>query len=140
VLPLVVTAGLTWTATTTDLFTRKAADATVVSASALEAEYGIRVNLVAVTADGGLVDVRFTILDKDKAGRVLHEEASLPQLFETTTGAVLRSPQARAHKLNLVQGGSYFLLFPNSGGVIQAGAPVSVVIDGIRLEPVAAQS
>ena len=139
-LPLVVTAGLTWTSTSTDLFARRASDATVVSAADLEREYGIRVNLVAVTADGGLVDLRFTVVDRDKAGHVLHEAAELPQLLLPDSGAVLRAPQPRAHKLDLVNGASYFLLYPNSGGLVQAGASVSVVIDEIRLEPVLARS
>jgi hypothetical protein len=140
VLPLAVAAGLTLTATSTDLFVQRAIDATVVSAAALEEEYGIKVTLVAVTADGGLVDVRFTVLDRDKAGHVLHDAASLPQLLLPDSGSVLRSPQARAHKLDLVNGASYFLLYPNSGGLVQAGASVSVVIDEIRLEPVLARS
>jgi len=139
-LPLVVAAGLTLTATSTDLFARKAADARVVSAADLEQEYGIKVSLVAVTADGGLVDLRFTVVDRDKAGHVLHDAAELPQLLLPDLGAVLRAPQPRAHKLDLVNGASYFLLYPNSGGLVQAGAPVSVVIDAIRLEPVAARS
>lgn len=140
VLPVVIAAGLTLTASSTDIFARKAADARVVSAAELEEVYGIRVNLVAVTADGGLVDLRYTVIDKDKAGHVLHDAAALPQLLLPDKGAVLRAPQARAHKLDLIDGASYFLLFPNSGGLVQAGAPVSVVIDDIRLEPLAAQS
>jgi len=140
VLPLVVAAGLTFTATSTDLFARKAADARVVSAAELEDEYGIKVNLVAVTAGGGLVDLRFTVVDTAKAGHILHDAATLPELLLPDNGAVLRAPQPHAHKLKLVDGASYFLLFPNSGGLVQAGVPVSVVIDAIRLEPVSAQS
>jgi len=140
VLPLAVAAGLTYTATFSDVFVRKATDARVVSAAAMEAEYGIKVSLVAVTADGGLVDLRFTVVDKDKAGHILHEADTLPQLLLPDRGAVLRAPQPDAHKLKLADGASYFLLFPNSGGLVQAGVPVSVVIDEVRLEPVAAQS
>jgi hypothetical protein len=140
VLPIAVAAGLTFTATSTDLFTQKAVDARLVPATELEQVYGIKVNLVAVTADGGLVDLRFTVLDKDKAEVVLHEAQSLPELLIAGSGAVLRAPQANAHKLNLIDGASYFLLFPNSGGLVQAGTEVSVVVDGIRLEPIAAQS
>lgn len=140
VLPLVVASGLTLTATKTDLFTQKAADAKLVPATELEQVYGIKVNLLAVTADGGLVDLRFTVIDKDKAAVVLHEAQTLPELLVTGTGTVLRAPQANAHKMNLIDGGSYFLLFPNSGGAVQAGTGVSVVVDGIRLEPMAAQS
>lgn len=140
VLPVIVAAGLSYSAATTDLFAQKAADARLVSEAELEAEYGIRVNLVAVTAGGGLIDLRFTVLDGDKASHVLHDADTLPQLLVASSGAVLRAPQPRAHKLNVVDGAHYFLLFPNAGGAIQAGTPVSVVIDEIRLAPRIAES
>ncbi len=53
--------------------TASAAAARVVSATDLEQEYGIKVNLVAVTATGGLVDLRFMVVDKEKAAHALHE-------------------------------------------------------------------
>lgn len=143
VLPVLVAAGLTLTASgpghLDDADHAHAADARVVSAADMEREHGIRFDLVAVTADGGLVDVRFTVVDKAKAEHILHDAAALPELLVEPSGAVLRAPQPHAHKLDLVDGGVYFLLFPNSGGVIQTGTPVSVVIDAIRLEAVDAQ-
>ncbi|MBP1705259.1 MAG: hypothetical protein H6Q36_998 [Chloroflexi bacterium] len=141
VLPLAVAAALTWSAADAghDHDASIAADARVVSAADMEQEYGIRVGLIGVTADGGLVDVRFTVVDSDKAGHILHDQATLPELLVETSGAVLRAPQPHAHKLTLADGATYFLLFPNSGGVIQAGTPVSFVIDAIRLEAVDAQ-
>ena len=42
--------------------------------------------------------------------------------------------------MTVLDGASYFVLYPNSGGAIQAGTGVSVVIEGIRLEPIVAQS
>ena len=106
----------------------------------MEEEYGIKVNLVAVIAAGGLIDLRFTVVDKDKATHFLHDAASLPELYVESSGAVLRTSRAKAHKMTVLDGASYFVLYPNSGGAIQAGTGVSVVIEGIRLAPVAAQS
>ena len=110
------------------------------TAEELQAEYGIKVDLVAVIAAGGIVDVRFTVLDKEKAGHVLHDNAALPALYLETSGAVLRTSHPKAHKMTVLDGASYFLLYPNSGGLVQAGTPVSVVIDSVRLAPVGAQS
>ncbi len=135
VAPLALAVGITLTTTPLG-----PGDARVVTAAELEQEYGIKVSLVAVIAAGGVVDVRFTVLDKDKAGHLLHDAASLPELYVETSGAVLRSSRAKAHKMTVLDGASYFLLYPNSGGAIQAGTGVSVVIDAIRLEPIAAQS
>jgi hypothetical protein len=141
VLPVIVAASLTWAANSTTLFKSNPGDARLVSAADMEREYGVRVNLVAVTANGGLVDVRFTVIDKEKAAQILHDSASMPELFVEATGAVLSTRNPMAHKkLDLLDGATYFLLFPNSGGAIQRGTPVSVVIDGIRLAPIDAQS
>ncbi len=114
--------------------------ARVVSATALEADYGVRFDLVAVTASGGLVDLRFTVLDQAKAKLLFHDAASSPALFVEGSGRVLRTRKGMSHHLSLLSGGRYFVLFSNSGGAVQAGTPVSVVIDDVRLESIAAQS
>lgn len=140
ILPVVVAAGLTWSAANPGSTSSNAAAARLVSAADMEREFGVRVNLVAVTAAGGLVDLRFTVLDKNKAVRLFHDAAVSPELLVETSGAVLHAPKAMAHKVTLLDGATYFLLYPNSGGMIQAGTQVSVVIDSIRLAPILAQS
>ena len=138
-LPLMVISTLTLPAvlsTKADI----AASARIVSADALESTYGIRVTLVAVTAEGGLVDVRFTVTDRTKAAEVLAEHAAMPALFVEGSGAVLSTSHPMAHKVVLVQNGTYFLLYPNSAGAVQPGTPVSIVVDGVRLAAITAQS
>jgi hypothetical protein len=139
VVPLLLATSLTLGAGTGGAAARAAA-ARVVSAADLEQAYGIRLDLVAVIAAGGLVDVRFTVTDTDKAGHVLHDNAALPALYIESRGAVLRTSQPKAHKMTILDGASYFLLYPNSGGLVQAGTGVSVVIGEVRLEPITAQS
>ncbi len=140
VLPLALAIGITSAAAAPDNFAARAASARVVSAADLEQAYGIKVSLIGVIAAGGLVNVRFTVVDKEKATHLLHDSAALPSLYIETRGAVLRSTQAKAHKMTVVDGASYFILYPNSGGVIQAGTPVSIVIDEVRSDPITAQS
>ena len=117
-----------------------AAAARVVDTATLEAEAGIRVTLVAVTADGGLIDMRFTVVDEAKASHLFHDTASMPSLFVERSGAVLSASHPLAHKVTVVAGASYFLFYPNSGGAIQGGTSVSVVIGGLRTAPITAQS
>ncbi len=140
VLPLAVAAGLSWTAATTDAFKTRAADARVVSASEFEREYGIRVNLVAVSAAGGMIDMRFTVTDREKAEHLLHDATSEPALYVESSGTVIQAPTGMRHKVTILDGGSYFILYANPGGSIQSGTPVSVVVDDVRLEPIDAQS
>jgi hypothetical protein len=139
IVPLLLATSLTWGAGTGGAAAQAAA-ARVVSPADLEQQYGIKLDLVAVIAAGGLVDVRFTVIDKAKAEHVLHDSTQLPALFVEASGAVLRTSHPKAHKMTILDGASYFLLYPNSGGAIQAGTGVSVVIDDIRLEPISAQS
>jgi hypothetical protein len=140
VVPLALAFGIIWAGPGLAGGAPGAADARVVSAADMEQEYGIKVDLVAVIAAGGLVDLRFTVVDKDKAQHFLHDAASLPALYVESTGAVLKTSRAKAHKMTVLDGASYFVLYPNSGGAVQAGTGVSVVIEGIRLEPIVAQS
>ena len=137
--PLALAVGITATATEPSPAVR-AGEARLVSAVELERDYGIKVKLIAVTAEGGVVDLRFTVTDREKAAHLLHDAGALPELFVEASGAVLRSPKPMAHKMTVRDGASYFLLYPNSGGVVQAGSEVSVVIDDVRLTAIHAQS
>jgi hypothetical protein len=139
IVPLAVVAALTLPATARSRASEAAA-ARVVDAAALEAEFGIRVTLVAVTADGGLVDLRFAVVDQAKAGHLLHDVASMPALFVERSGRLLTASHPLAHKMTIVEGATYFLFYPNSGGAIQSGTAVSVVIDDLRTTPIEAQS
>jgi hypothetical protein len=144
VLPIVVAAVITYAAAapaggSADRAANAAA-ARVVSAADLEQEYGIKVNLVAVTATGGLVDLRFMVIDKDKAAHVFHDAATMPELFVENSGAVLSTRKGMQHALTLADGARYFILYSNPGGVVQAGTQVSVVIGDVRLAPFGAQS
>ena len=140
IVPMTMVVTLTFTGTPHGAHVIDAAGARLVTADALEATYGIRVTLVAVTAEGGLVDVRFTVTDRTKAAAVLAEHAAMPALFVERSGAVLSTSHPMAHKVVLIQGGTYFLLYPNSAGAVQPGTPVSIVVDGVRLAAITAQS
>ena len=137
--PLALVAVLTLPATPRSLASQAAA-ARVVDPATLEAEFGIRVTLVAVTADGGLVDLRFAVVDRTKAAQLLHDAASMPALYIERSGRVLTASHPLAHKMTILDGATYFLFYPNSGGAIQSGTQVSIVIDDLRSAPIEAQS
>ena len=140
IVPMAMVFSLTFTGTVHGAGDIDAAGARIVTADTLEAIYGIRVTLVGVTAEGGLVDVRFTVTDRTKAAAVLAEHAAMPALFVERSGAILSTSHPMAHKVVLIQGGTYFLLYPNSAGAVQPGTPVSIVVDGVRLAAITAQS
>jgi hypothetical protein len=139
VLPIAVAAALTISVGSDDP-TARAASARVVTAAVMEAEFGIKIDLVAVTASGGLIDLRFTVVDKDKAVKVLHDATTMPSLLVEDSGTVVNVRKGMHHRLTLLDGARYFILYSNPGGAIQRGSPVSVVIGDIRLAALSAQT
>jgi hypothetical protein len=140
VLPIVMAVGLTAFGMPAPRSDEDVRSARVVSAADMEAEYGLKVWLVAVIADDGLIDLRFTVTDAVKAEAILHDDTVRPNLYVESSGTVVRAPGGMRHKVIILDGGSYFLLYSNPGGAIQAGTPVSVVIGDVRLAPIMAQS
>jgi hypothetical protein len=112
-------------------------DATV-SAEALEARYGLRVTRVAVVGGGGLVDLRFRVMDGDKARALLLDHHS-PRLLVLPGGPELVAPAHGARSVPIRDGASCFVLFPNTGNAVKPGSRVSVAFGAVLAEPVAAR-
>lgn len=123
-----------------------------VSASQLQSRYGARVELVGVTALGGLVELRFRVLDKDKArplfqaamtGDKEHTEGmamtQMPILVVEGSNKELHPPTGMHGKMGIKDGGSYFVMYANAANAVRPGAKVSVQFSNVRLEHVTAQ-
>jgi len=108
----------------------------MISQSALEEKYGLRVNLVALTAAGGLVDVRLKIVDGDKSKLLLADKQNFPAL-RTEQGIILSAPEeTKSQKIEFISGGNLFIIYPNSGNAIQHDTPVTLVFGDITVEPI----
>lgn len=115
---------------------------TLISASELQNQYGLRVNLLAVTAAGGMVDVRFKILDGQKAKLLLQDKKNFPVLSvgSSSSASTLRvSEDSAAQEIQFEDNGNLFLTFSNAGNAVQKGAPVSILFGNIQLEPIPAK-
>jgi hypothetical protein len=106
---------------------------------AIEDRYGIRISMVGATADGGLVDFRFVVVNPDKALAMLQDEAQLPVIVTENTGTLINSATLMVAKHDLTPGGTYFLLYRNTQGAIKHGTPVTVKFGDLKLEHVIAQ-
>ena len=113
----------------------------VISAQTLADQYGVQVNLIAVTAAGGLVDLRLKILDGEKAKLLFQDSGDVPSLRVGEGGTVLNAPEDSESQLfnSLEDDGNVFLMFPNVGHVTKPGTPVTVVFGDVGLEPIMAQ-
>ncbi len=110
-----------------------------VTASVLEERFGARIDLVGLLAVGGLVELRFEVVDKDKAAMLFHHGEHAPRLVVPASGKVLRTAQGMAHKLTLKDGASYFIFYANSGSAVHEGSEISVAIGDVRLDHVEVQ-
>lgn len=110
----------------------------VIGPADLEEKYGLRVSLVAITAAGGMVDVRLRIVDSEKAKSFLQDPANFPSLF--INGALLNaSEDTKAQEINFKNDGNIFLLFSNPHNTVRTGAPVTLLFGKTALEPIPAK-
>jgi hypothetical protein len=109
------------------------------TSNAIEDTYGVRFDRVVLTADGGMLQVGYTILDNGKAGG-LHDD--LPYLV-TPSGDKLDQPGIAGHgghdKNSPDAGKGGYLLIANSDGAAHPGSEVSIRVGRLRLDHVVVQ-
>jgi len=99
-------------------------------------ETGIRILRVALVADGGMLDLRYQILDPDKAV-VAHDTETPPTLVDDDSGQELKTPfHDHTNDRDFRPGLTYFELILNPQGVIRRGDSISVLMGDARLEHV----
>ena len=107
-----------------------------VSARDFSARTGVRVVQIAVTGGGGLLDLRYQVVDPDKAG-ALHDPETPPGLIDEATGTpVSQLVMNHAHKGPVKAGVTYYLVFYNPGDVVHRGSRATVQLGGARLKHV----
>jgi hypothetical protein len=111
-----------------------------ISASVLAARHGLRVNLIAVTAAGGLVDVRLKVLDAEKAKALLKIPQNFPALKVGSSDITLTaSEDSRAQVDSLKDDGLIMILFPNTGSSVKSGNSVNMMFGDMQLESIVAR-
>jgi hypothetical protein len=111
----------------------------VISQRTLEEKYGLRVNLLAVTAAGGFVDVRFKIVDGEKLKQLLADEKNFPVL-RNDKGVILNAPaETKSQKVEFVSGGNLFIIYPNSVNAIKQNTSVMIIFGNIAVGPIQAK-
>jgi hypothetical protein len=107
---------------------------------AVESAWGLRATQLAMSADRGLVDFRFIVLDADKAFNMFQDVNNLPVLRVEGSGKVLRSVVSMATKHDLAAGRTYFLLYRDDAGAVKRGTRVTILFhDGSKIEHVVAR-
>jgi hypothetical protein len=108
----------------------------VVSAAGLADRSGVKITQVAVTGDGGLVDLRFQVIDPDKAN-ALHDAATPPAVVDERTGLVVHDLlMSHSHTGAFKPGVTYYYVFNNPGNIVSRGARVVVMLGNAQVEHV----
>ena len=105
--------------------------------AAFEEKTGVRLVRVAVTGNGGILDLRYRVIDPDKAP-VVHDPSKRPAIVDQKTGQVVGSPLMGMwmHAARLKPGVVYYQLLVNHKGLVEAGERVSVRLGGVSLRDV----
>jgi hypothetical protein len=118
--------------------TRSSADARpqvspLVSATGLLERSGVRVTRLVVSGDGGLLDLRYQVVDAGKA-QAVHDAAYPPLLVDERSGAVINEVlMGHIHSYAPKAGLTYYLIFVNKGNLVHSGSRVSVRLGDARL-------
>ena len=106
----------------------------VVTEDGLVEAIGVKIVYVAVTGGGGLIDLRFQVVDPEKANRV-HDADYPPTIVDESTGLVVNQLlMGHAHNGPYTAGQTYYLIFENPGNIVQSGGRVSVLLGNAEVD------
>jgi hypothetical protein len=99
----------------------------------------VKITQVAVTGDGGLVDLRFKVLDPDRANS-LHDATTPPAVVDEESGLVVQELlMNHSHSGPYKAGVTYYLVFNNSLNWVHRGSRVTVLLGNAQVEHVLVQ-
>ena len=111
----------------------------VVSANGLAARSGVRITQLAVTGAGGLVDLRYQVVDPNKAA-TLHNPATPPAVIDEKTDLVIHELlMNHAHTGVFKAGVTYYYVFTNPHNWLQRGSRATVLLGNAAVEHVVVQ-
>jgi hypothetical protein len=107
-----------------------------VSAARLVDRSGVKITQVAVTGGGGLVDLRYQVVDPDRAN-ALHEPSTPPAVVDERSGLVVHELlMSHSHTGPFKAGVTYYLVFNNPGNWVRHGSKVTVLLGNAQVEHV----
>lgn len=128
-----------WIVVGRDSPTERDAVASPLPTEAFEEATGVQILRVAVTAGGGILDLRYRVLDPDKA-IVVHDRDNPPAIIHEASNRTANRPfmhHTKARDMHLAV--TYYELLLNPDEAIKVGDPVTVVLGGAMLEHVIVQ-
>lgn len=104
--------------------------------AAMETTVGVQFVRATLVADGGLLDVRYIVLDSPRAQRWLANTAKPPRLVDKRNNRVIdrAAPMRDAHSKRAGQ--TYYIIYQNTGNALHRGDLVTLTVAGVTLNDV----
>ncbi|MEU8261754.1 hypothetical protein AB0C02_14180 [Micromonospora sp. NPDC048999] len=99
----------------------------------LESVLGIRFTQAAVVGDGGLVELRYVVLDTQKASAFQNDTKHPPRLRNERSGKLAWRAALMKQGHELRPGQSYYLLYLNNDNAIKRGDKIEITSGQRRL-------
>ncbi len=104
----------------------------VVSKEEFERLTGVRIVQLAITGGGGLIDLRYQVVDPTKAD-VIH--SSVSAIIDQTTGVVVSETlMGHEHSGVYKAGVTYYSIYENPGNLVQRGSVVNVLLGDVEMD------
>ena len=100
----------------------------------IETRFGVRFTGVHVLANGGLVDLRYRVVDVGKAKNFGHYTETAPLIINERTGATVEVTIMGLHNHRVEAGRIYYILYRNTGDALHPDDRVTIQIGDLRLE------
>lgn len=110
----------------------------IVGMEKLEERWGIQITMLAVTADGGMLDLRYRMVDPTKVIDLQELETKLVFIVEKN-GYTFRPVTPMRHSHDAQIGLIYSMLYYNQNGMIQPGDLVTIQLGDVRVQHVPAR-
>ena len=104
----------------------------------IEEKFGVRFTFVAVTAGGGMVELRYRVIDEGKAANFGHYTETAPMIIAEDTGKIVDVTIMGLHNHRVEPGRMYYVLYRNTDGAVESHRPVTIAVGDLTLEHVVA--
>ncbi len=102
----------------------------------METTAGVQFVRATLAADGGLLDVRYMVLDSPRAQRWLANTSKPPRLVDKRNSRIIdrAAPMRDAHDKRAGQ--TYYLIYQNTGNALHRGDLLTLTVAGVTLDDV----
>jgi hypothetical protein len=107
---------------------------TMPESAEIERKFGVRFTFLAVTADGGMVELRYRVIDAGKAANFGHYTETSPRVVSEDSGKSVDVTIMGLHNHRVEPGRMYYVLYRNTGGAIKSGRPVTIAVGDLELK------